>query len=403
MDGATPATEGGAVEVGAAESPAVRCCGTALWALGMMVRGRIQETAQLAHQPALLAGLRRLLVAPRPHLPLLREAAWLLAFIGASGGAEATAALVEGGGVVPGLLLSMMRCVRQAAALRGDDPATLEAARPLHQALLALLPALTNIAAEPAHALPLLAELQAMRPLPPLPLPPAAGTAAAAAAAAAAGGSEAGVAASGVQAWLACLEGRVSHRGVVRGAAALAAGLAAGACRAGDVAVDALRSTLREAGVVGALVALLKGSALDIRKEAAAALTLLCTGATGGDGGGAAGPGSLDMLRVLGVARGADAQGVLGCMLALLRSPDADAVHCGLRFVALVLGGLRRGAVLVESLDGIDALEAVQYGTGGCRVPELQAWAGELVDAHYGEDYGEGEEQEGEEGEDEGM
>jgi hypothetical protein len=72
------------------------------------------------------------------------------------------------------------------------------------------------------------------------------------------------------------------------------------------------------------------------------------------------------------------------------RSPDADAVHAALRFVSVLLGpyGPRRGAQLLESMDGIDALEAVQYGTAGCRVPELQQWAGELVDAHFGESYG---------------
>ncbi len=64
--------------------------------------------------------------------------------------------------------------------------------------------------------------------------------------------------------------------------------------------------------------------------------------------------------------------------------------------MSLVLRSLRKGPQLVESLDGIDALEAVQYGTSGCRVPELQGWAEELVDTYYGESYGEGGEEEDE-------
>ncbi|GFR41379.1 hypothetical protein Agub_g2062 [Astrephomene gubernaculifera] len=432
----------GALAAGVAEAGVVRCCGTALWALGMMVRGRTEETSQLASQPDLQAGLRRLLLLPHPPLLLLREAAWLLAFCSAAGGTRAVGALVEGGGLLPGLLTCTLRCVHQASALSGEDPASHEAAQPLHQALLPLLLVLTNIAAEPAQALLVLAELQAARPLPllPPPLPASTGVgsnmdapaplAAAAAmeddrgAAAAAhvgvaafGSTDGSTTASGMQALLACLEGRVTHRGVVRAAAGLAAGLAWGACRAGAVAVDALRAAVRQAGVLAALTGLLRGAALDIRKEAAAAITSLCQGAGGGaaGGGGAAaggggcgggddgsggsgpGPGSLEMLRLLGVGvRGRDEQGVLACFLALLRSPDADAVHAGLRFVSLVLSGLKRGAQLVESLDGIDALEAVQYGTGGCRVPELQAWAEELVDTYYGEDYEEAGEEEDE-------
>eukprot|EP00198_Chlamydomonas_reinhardtii_P008152 XP_001697489.1 predicted protein [Chlamydomonas reinhardtii] len=172
----------------------------------------------------------------------------------------------------------------------GSDPAAAEAAQPLHQALLPLLMALSNIGAEPGTALLLLAEMQA--------------------------GAGAGVA-----------------------------------------------------------------------------------GGAGGDSGGP-GPGTVDTLRSLGVrgGPGGDEQGVVAAFLALLRSPDADAVHAGLRFVSLVLGGLRRGPQLVESLDGIDALEAVQYGTSGCRVPELQGWAEELVDLYYGEGYGEDEDEDEREG-----
>ncbi|PNW84853.1 hypothetical protein CHLRE_03g161100v5 [Chlamydomonas reinhardtii] len=436
--------EGGAAAAEAAadlpaEPPLVRCCCTGVWALGMMVRGRQKEAALLVSQPGLCAGWRRLLLSPSPHLPLLREAAWLAAFCSAGGGAEAAAAMAGGGGLLPGLLLATMRCVRQASLLNqggddGSDPAAAEAAQPLHQALLPLLMALSNIGAEPGTALLLLAEMQAVRPLEPFAAASATGAGGAGAGAGGSGGAAAGerageeaasgvgagagagagagtgagevVGASGMQALVACLEGRVGHRGVVRGGAALAAGLAAGSCRAGGVAADAARGALAAAGVVAALVALLRGAALDIRKEAAAAIASLVQGAGAGVAGGAGGdsggpgPGTVDTLRSLGVrgGPGGDEQGVVAAFLALLRSPDADAVHAGLRFVSLVLGGLRRGPQLVESLDGIDALEAVQYGTSGCRVPELQGWAEELVDLYYGEGYGEDEDEDEREG-----
>ncbi|KAG2499142.1 hypothetical protein HYH03_002725 [Edaphochlamys debaryana] len=393
-DGA-PARPTGPAGPAPAEAPSVRCCTTALWAVGMLVRGRAEETAQLAqHQTALLAGLRRLLLLPRPHLPLLREAAWLAAFVTAAGGPEAVAALVGGAGLLPGLLLSTIGCVRAAALLTADDPATQAAAQPLNQALQPLLLAVTNVAAEPAQALPLLVELQALRPLPPLQARPADADTGVAEAS----GDGESASGSGMQALQACLEGRVSHRGVVRGAAGMVAGLAWGACRAGAAAVDAVRSALAASGLTAALVALVRSSALDIRKEAAAALVSLCVGAADADGaggaGGAAAASSVAALAALGISRDQDAQGVLAAFLNLLRSPDSDAVHIGLRLVSLVLCRVRRGAQLVESLDGIDALEAVQFGTAGCRVPELQAWAGELVDTHYGEDYGEGDEDE---------
>lgn len=129
------------------------------------------------------------------------------------------------------------------------------------------------------------------------------------------------------------------------------AGLAWGCCRAGNVAVDACRGVLRESGTVAALVSLLRRAALDIRKEAAAALLSLCHGAEGAAGGsaGEASPGAAQMLKSLGIGaagpvqlpgsqgqeagqgleQGApgDEHGVLAAYVALLRSPDADAVH----------------------------------------------------------------------------
>jgi hypothetical protein len=171
---------------------------------------------------------------------------------------------------------------------------------PVHAALVPLLTAVTHVAAEPSQVLPLLAELQAPRQLPPPPeLPPGAapppqpspprdpgfGPSASGSAAAPSYGvaSDAEVC-DGLGALHACLCGRVAHRGAVRSAAVMAAGLAWGAGRAGPGALAAARGVLGGCGALDCLVALLRGSALDIRKEAAAALATLCGGTSGGGG-----------------------------------------------------------------------------------------------------------------------
>lgn len=70
----------------------------------------------------MLLGLRRVLQAPCPHLPLLREAAGLAAFCGGAGGPQAVAALVAGpGGLLPALMTATMRCT--AHAVRAGRPA----------------------------------------------------------------------------------------------------------------------------------------------------------------------------------------------------------------------------------------------------------------------------------------
>jgi hypothetical protein len=66
----------------------------------------------LASDPALLTALRRLLAAPAPHAPLLREAGWLLCFVGEAGGG-AVGGLVTGG-LLPPLLGAVTRLVRDA-------------------------------------------------------------------------------------------------------------------------------------------------------------------------------------------------------------------------------------------------------------------------------------------------
>ncbi|GIL72571.1 hypothetical protein Vretimale_4316 [Volvox reticuliferus] len=341
------------------DPPEVHCCSTALWAVGMLIRDRGDAIASLVAQPALLAGLRRVLLAPTPYPELLRGVAWLVAFCSSVDWPAVIKHLVDDGGLLPGLLLSSMRVARYAAILNGDDPILEEAAKPLHRTLLPLLLAAANIAADPGHTLRVLAELQAPRPLPP------------------------GLTATAMQMLLACLQGNVPHRRIHASAAGLMAALAGGARRAGPVEVDVLRKALAEAGVTPVLVELLRGRSMDLRREAAAALAVMTEGAVECDDSRL---GRLAMLRTLGVSGKEDQQRVLAAFIDLLRSSIPDAVHAALRFVAVVLRELKGARRLVEELDGIDALEAAQEGRSGLDAPSLQAWAQELVDEYYGID-----------------
>ena len=54
-----------------------------------------------------------------------------------------------------------------------------------------------------------------------------------------------------------------------------------------------------------------------------------------------------------------------------------------LQFTEMVLRMLANGADAVESVDGIDAMEKVQFGAAP---PELQQMAAALVDKYYGTD-----------------
>lgn len=56
---------------------------------------------------------------------------------------------------------------------------------------------------------------------------------------------------------------------------------------------------------------------------------------------------------------------------------------CLLQFAEMVLRCLPNGAEAIEAADGIDAMEAVQFGDAP---PELQQMAAALVDKYYGAD-----------------
>ncbi|GIL43424.1 hypothetical protein Vafri_905 [Volvox africanus] len=352
------------------DPPEVHCCSTALWAVGMLIRDRADAVASLAAQPALLAGLRRVLLAPAPYPELLRGVAWLVAICSSVDSPAVIKHLVDDGGLLPGLLLSSVRFARYTATLTGDDPILEEATQPVHRTLLPLLLAAANIAADPDHTLLVLAELHAPRPITPE------------------------LTATAMQMLLACLQGTVPHRRIRASAAGLMAALAGGARRAGPVAVDAVRKALAEAGVTSVLVELLPGPTMDVRREAAAALAVMTEGAIEHDDSRA---GRLAMLHTLGVSGKEDQKHVLAAFLDLLRTSVPDAVHTSLRFVTVVLRELRGARRLVEELDGIDALEALQEGRSGLDAPSLQAWAQDLVDKYYGIDYEDQEEEDDDE------
>jgi hypothetical protein len=120
---------------------------------------------------------------------------------------------------------------------------------------------------------------------------------------------------------------------------------------------------------------LLKEQPFHVRKEAAFAVANVCAG-----GGGGAGD-----AEALNALFGGDL-GAVRAMLSLLRSADMDAARLGLQFIDMLLRVLPSGPAEVEAADGIDALEALQFGAAP---PELAAAAAACVDRYWSVDAGE--------------
>eukprot|EP00898_Chlorokybus_atmophyticus_P004829 jgi/Chlat1/5347/Chrsp35S05278 len=152
------------------------------------------------------------------------------------------------------------------------------------------------------------------------------------------------------------------HRGIQKEAAWVLSNIAA-------CADPALPATLVSAGAVPPLLQLLESGALDVRREAAFALANLCA---------AGGAGNVDHLRL--VVQG----GALKDFCALVRAPDPEVARHALQFLELVLRVLPGGPQAVEEVDGIDAIESVQFHEN----EELQRMSAYLVDTYFGEDYG---------------
>jgi hypothetical protein len=170
-------------------------------------------------------------------------------------------------------------------------------------------------------------------------------------------------AAPALQALVTCAQSR--HHGLQREACWVLSNVAGTPGRGG---IEALKAV----GAVPTLMRLLKESPFQVRKEAAFALANICA-----DGGG--GTGNPDTVNWL-FAADRDA---LRAMVSLMRSADMDAARLGLQFTEMVLRLLDTGAEAIEEVDGIDAIEAVQYGAAP---PELQRMAAALVDKYFGAD-----------------
>nr|CCA27530.1 importin subunit alpha putative [Albugo laibachii Nc14] len=82
------------------------------------------------------------------------------------------------------------------------------------------------------------------------------------------------------------------------------------------------------------------------------------------------------------LARGDD---LLKHFLELLKMNETGVVGNSLRFIEYVLRFAPNGVLLVESLNGIEALENVQFRQDEAHLSE---WAASLVDTYYGENYG---------------
>lgn len=76
---------------------------------------------------------------------------------------------------------------------------------------------------------------------------------------------------------------------------------------------------------------------------------------------------------------------VLKHFLELLKMDDTGVVGNSLRLIEFVLRFASNGVLLVESLDGIEALENVQFHQDEAHLSE---WAAALVNTYYGENYG---------------
>ena len=172
-----------------------------------------------------------------------------------------------------------------------------------------------------------------------------------------------------IQAVVVCAESR--HHGLQRESAWVLGNLAA-APGVGHRGIDCVR----KANGIPALMSLLKHGPFDVRKEAAFALANVCAGGDGGVGGGA----DSEAMNYL---FGADLEAVKA-MVSLMRSVDMEAAKLGLQFTEMMCRLLpATGPQQVELAEGVDAIEALQYGGG--TPEELRGAAALLVDRYWGE------------------
>jgi len=158
-----------------------------------------------------------------------------------------------------------------------------------------------------------------------------------------------------------CAESR--HHGLQRLASWILASIA------GFPGRDGLE-VLKLIGAIPVLKSLLKEQPFQVRKEAAFALANVAAG-----GGGCAGD-----AEAMNSLFGTDIDAVRA-MVSLMRSADADAALLGLQFTEMLLRLLPSGVREVEAADGIDALEALQFGSSAPE--EVKQAAAALVDRYW--------------------
>lgn len=165
-----------------------------------------------------------------------------------------------------------------------------------------------------------------------------------------------------------CLMGclRSTHRGILKEAAWALSNIAGSPDRSGA-------QVIISSGAVPILLELVQTAAFDVRKESAFVLANLCM-----EAGDEPNVGFLQHLL--------QSPKFLDTFMQFMKSPDMEAAGLAVQFTEMVLRVVPKGPQIVEEVDGIDALEAVQYGS---HPPDMQKMAAHLVDKYFGEDYGE--------------
>lgn len=159
---------------------------------------------------------------------------------------------------------------------------------------------------------------------------------------------------------------RSTHRGILKEAAWALSNIAGCPDRSGA-------EVIVKSGVVPILLDLIHTAAFDVRKEAAFVLANLCMQTDDEP--------NVDFLQQL-----LQSPKFLDTFMQFMRSPDMEAAGLAVQFTEMVLRVIPGGPEMIEQVDGIDALEAVQYGK---HPPDMQKMAAHLVDKYFGEGYGE--------------
>lgn len=155
------------------------------------------------------------------------------------------------------------------------------------------------------------------------------------------------------------------HRGIQKEACKTLSNIAAGSDRS-------TIEILVNSAVLDPLLSFICQAAFDIKREAAFVIANICFNDTSPN---------VDLLKFL---LNKEQRLLLG-FVSLMKGVDVEAVKLGLDFTQLVLEKIEEGAHKVEEVDGIDAMEQLQFREVPTELQDLSAF---LVDTYFGEDYG---------------